>query len=106
MSLKEKALRLLNTTILKAQSSQKTYKGTKALYLKKSGGELLSKKVFEMGLTERLLKNGKSWKLATEVSKSVRSDLDLNIKQLKKARKDIVFRRIGGRVIPFRAKKL
>lgn len=102
--MKKKALSALNAMISKAQSSQKTYKASKTNYFAKTG-ESLSRDLFQKGLKHRLITEGQKVSVADAVSKTVRADLDMSIKAMKKDRKNITFRRIGGRVIPIRAKK-
>lgn len=108
-------IKLLNQLLARVKTSKNTYKASKAAYRARSGGQELSKNLFAKGLHHRLTQMDKVPNaIAEAVTVNTRIDLNASVKQLKKARKvlgthvmeqqQLSFRRIGGRVIPFRRK--
>lgn len=110
MDYKKLVISALNKSLNQIASAKNTYKATKLNYLKNTG-QVMSKKLFQYGLTENLLQSGSSFQKASLVAKNTVEHMKVDIRAMKKVRKDIAvkggsvtFRKIRGRIVPVRMK--
>lgn len=110
MENKKLVISALNKALDQIASAKNTYKASKLNYLK-STGEVMSKKLFQAGLTEKLMKSGSNFEKAATIAKGTVEKAALDIRAFKKVRKDVAvkggsvaFRKIRGRIVPVRLK--